>query len=249
LRHDPARLSEAEAAYRQAIALNPKDASPWNNLGNLLSDDPARVSEAETAYRRAIELDPKYANPWNNLGNLLSDDPARTAEAEAAYRHAIALDSKDAYPRSGLAWLMQLMGRINDECRQLATEGLRLKPDYTFACHQFESVCFTDAPSLCSALPALSAWCGEHPEADEVFQFTIDAWIALAKAETAGEALALLDSLPETARLPFDLVREAFLAHADKDNLQRLAPERRTPVLKLLELIGTGKKRQPRSAK
>ena len=101
------RYEEAEAAYRQAIALDEKYASPWNGLGNLLQDRLGRYEEAEAAYRQAIALDEKYARPWNGLGNLLQDHLGRYEEAEAAYRQAIALDEKDAYPWNGLGNLLQ----------------------------------------------------------------------------------------------------------------------------------------------
>ncbi|MCB1233227.1 MAG: tetratricopeptide repeat protein, partial [Verrucomicrobiae bacterium] len=77
----------ASAAFRQAIELDPKDAYPWNGLGNLLRDQ-GRPEESEAAYRRAIELDPKDAYPWNGLGNSLWDQ-GRSEESEATYRQAI----------------------------------------------------------------------------------------------------------------------------------------------------------------
>ncbi|MDO9203656.1 MAG: tetratricopeptide repeat protein, partial [Hydrogenophaga sp.] len=110
------RYTEAEAAYRQAIALDEKDAKPWNWLGHLLQDHLGRYAEAEAAYRQAIALDEKDATPWNNLGNLLQDHLGRYAEAEAAYRQAIALDEKDAYPVANLSRLLWQQG-----CR---TEGI-----------------------------------------------------------------------------------------------------------------------------
>jgi len=97
----------AEAAYRKAIALDEKDASPWNNLGNLLKDHLGRYEEAESAYRKAIDLDEKFAYPWNGLGNLLQDHLGRYEEAEAAFRKAIALDEKLAYPWNGLGNLLK----------------------------------------------------------------------------------------------------------------------------------------------
>lgn len=97
----------SEAAYREAIALNKKNAAPWNNLGNLLQVHLGRYAEAEAAYRKAIALDEKDARPWNNLGYLLQVHLGRYAEAEAAYRQAIALDEKDAYPWFGLGNLLQ----------------------------------------------------------------------------------------------------------------------------------------------
>ncbi len=101
------RYEEAEAAYRQAITLDPKDAVPWNNLGHLLQYHLARYEEAEAAYRQAIALDPKDAFPWNNLGNLLQIHLAHYEEAEAAYRQAITLDPRYANPWNGLGNLLQ----------------------------------------------------------------------------------------------------------------------------------------------
>lgn len=88
-------LTEAENAYRKAIELDPTDARPWNNLGNLLSDKLKRFdeAEAETAYRKAIELDPTYALPWNNLGRLLEASNHLT-EAFAAYTQGADLDAE-----------------------------------------------------------------------------------------------------------------------------------------------------------
>lgn len=108
------RYEEAEAAYRQVIALDEKLAYPWNNLGQLLHEKLGRYEEAEAAYRQAIALDEKYASPWNCLGNLLADQLGRYEEAEAAYRRAIALDDKDVYPLANLARLLAQLGRKAD---------------------------------------------------------------------------------------------------------------------------------------
>ncbi len=91
-----ARYAEAETAYREMIARDPKVAIPWNNLGNLLCGYLQRYTEAETAYREAITRDPKDARTWNNLGNLLCDHLQRYVEAETAFREAIAIDPKNA---------------------------------------------------------------------------------------------------------------------------------------------------------
>ncbi len=109
------RYDEAEAAYRQAIALDNKYARPWNNLGNLLRDHLGRYEEAKAAYQQAIVLDDKYALAWNNLGTMLQDHPGCYDEAEAAYRQAIALDNKVAVPWFNLGNLLQLhLGRYKE---------------------------------------------------------------------------------------------------------------------------------------
>jgi len=89
-----------EAELRKAIELDPKVASRWNSLGNLLAKTTDRSADAEAAYRKAIELDPKVAGFWNNLGNLLARKPERNTEAEAAYRNAIELE-----PKVSLFWI------------------------------------------------------------------------------------------------------------------------------------------------
>jgi tetratricopeptide (TPR) repeat protein len=114
---DLGKRPEAEAEYRQALALPEKLASDFpgvpryreelarshNNLGNLLSDLGKRP-EAEAEYRQALALQeklatdfptlPQYreqlARSYNNLGNLLRDLGKRP-EAEAQYRRALAL--------------------------------------------------------------------------------------------------------------------------------------------------------------
>ena len=105
------RYEEAEAAYRQAIALDETYARPWNGLGNLLQDHLGRYEEAEAAYRQAIALDEKNARPWRNLGHLLQDHLGRYEEAEAAYRQAIVLDEKAIYSKANLARLWWRQGR------------------------------------------------------------------------------------------------------------------------------------------
>jgi len=233
------RPAEAEAAYRKAIELDPKDAIPWNGLGNVLQDHLGRPTEAEAAYRRAIELDPKRAAPWNGLGNVLQDHLGHLVEAEAAYRKAIELDPKRANPWSGLAENLSRSGGRRDEARACAVRGMVLKPDYGFARHMFLKLCGDHAADWWVALPDLVVWCLAHPQANEVFDFTVDGLLRLARLTKPAEALALLDSLPDVT--PFQTVRDAFVAHDHRDHLQTLAPERQTIVLALLDRLAAAK--------
>ena len=130
LLHKLDRCKEAEAAYRQAIALDEKCASPWNGLGNLLKDRLARYEEAEVAYRKAIALDEKYAYPWYSLGNLLKDHLGRYEESEAAYRQAIALEEKLAYPWNGLGNLLKDHLARYDEAETAYRQSIALDEKY-----------------------------------------------------------------------------------------------------------------------
>ena len=48
---------EAEAAYRNAIDLDPKSGAYWGSLGGILARVPGREADAVVAYRNAIDLD------------------------------------------------------------------------------------------------------------------------------------------------------------------------------------------------
>jgi predicted TPR repeat methyltransferase len=88
------RLDEAEASYKQAIALKPDFAEAYCNLGNMLKEF-GRLDEAEASYKQAIALKPGYAEAQYSLGNTLKR-MGRLDEAEASLMQAILL--KPDYP-------------------------------------------------------------------------------------------------------------------------------------------------------
>ena len=53
------RGAEADAAYRQALALAPAGAAAWAGLGAALNAQ-ARQAEAEAAFERALAIDPAF---------------------------------------------------------------------------------------------------------------------------------------------------------------------------------------------
>ena len=83
------RLTEAETAYRSALARWPESAPAWLALGNVaLARE--RLPDAERAFGRAIALEPGLAPAWNNLAHTLHL-LGRREEALAAARRAVAL--------------------------------------------------------------------------------------------------------------------------------------------------------------
>jgi tetratricopeptide (TPR) repeat protein len=77
------QLVEAEARYRQAIAIKPDLAEAYSNLGIALAGQ-GKLDEAVTTYRRAIGIKPDYAEGYRNLGNILVRQ-GKLDEAIAAY--------------------------------------------------------------------------------------------------------------------------------------------------------------------
>jgi Flp pilus assembly protein TadD len=97
-RKDP---SGAEAAFRQAIRLDPKLRMAHNWLGNLLY---ARwdLAGAEAAYRQAIRLDPMDAASHSNLGVVL-EQKGDLDGAIAACKRALQIHPKHSFALSNLA--------------------------------------------------------------------------------------------------------------------------------------------------
>ena len=93
-------LIVAEESFRQAVALDGKNAAAWYGLGEFL-EFVGRFSEAEKSLRRAIALDPKMAAAHIELGTTLQSLD-RYQEMEAAYRRALMLDPNLRHVREGL---------------------------------------------------------------------------------------------------------------------------------------------------
>lgn len=87
------RYTEAEAAFREAIDLEPRRHSGWNGLGrSLLGQDLS--SQAVESFRKAVRCDPTYHAAWYNLGISLMEQ-GNNEEAEEVFRHAIGTKPKD----------------------------------------------------------------------------------------------------------------------------------------------------------
>lgn len=94
------KLTEAEVAYRKAIATAPENATPWAKLGNLLHKV-ERYEEAENACREAIRLDPDCPAAWLNLGCLLVFHLHRLEGAEEVARRVVEL-----LPENDFGWVL-----------------------------------------------------------------------------------------------------------------------------------------------
>ena len=121
-----AKLEEAVACFRLALASDPNHAPAHNNLGIALMSQ-GRLDEAIASFRRAVTAAPGDANAFSNLAFALSDH-GRRVEAAAAAREAVRLDGGLADP-----WhLLGMLFRHSGEAVQAITcfrRCLALDPD------------------------------------------------------------------------------------------------------------------------
>ena len=136
LLQDTARLAEAEALFRRALAIDEKRWGPIDqhvftdliNLGGLLQET-NRLAEAEPLFRRALALAEGYgpgheqARALNSLGALLRE-MNRPAEAEALHRRALPLTESFGYEPHIASTLGNLAGLLQDANRLEEAEPL-----------------------------------------------------------------------------------------------------------------------------
>jgi tetratricopeptide (TPR) repeat protein len=121
------QATAAEAAFRQALLLDPDAAEVHANLGYLL-ERAGRRHDAEQAYRHAITLQPWQSQVRLNLGAMLAECK-RFDEAEAVYREALQVD-----PRSPAAWsnlgVLFACAKRESEAEQCYRTAMALEPSY-----------------------------------------------------------------------------------------------------------------------
>ena len=123
------RYTEAEAQYKQAIALNPHLAAAHYNLGNLLIDQ-NRMHEATVSFRAALDCERDHAEAWNGLGMALQRQ-GHLDQAADAFRSAIQCTPgwPEAYTNLGVALLgLEHCAEAEAALRQALTSSPRHAP-------------------------------------------------------------------------------------------------------------------------
>jgi tetratricopeptide (TPR) repeat protein len=119
------QFSEAEAAYRHALTINPTDIKISNNLAGLLYERLNRPAEAVRCLERALKYFPDHKLGWSNLATMVGR-MGNHRKALACADRAKALDPKlvEAYLHKAAA--ARALGKkdvVREVCQTLATLG------------------------------------------------------------------------------------------------------------------------------
>ena len=118
-RHQAGALEEAEAAYRQALALRPNDADCLDMMG-ILAHQTGRGDLAVRHFRKAASLAPAEARHHLHLAAVLRD-LGRAEDAVQAGRKAVRLRAQDGNAYQVLGCALADMGRAEEAAEALAT--------------------------------------------------------------------------------------------------------------------------------
>ncbi len=119
--------AEAEASYRQAVAVEPAYWGAYSALATHLFQR-GKIDEATAAMRKVTELVPSSANAWSNLGGALQMK-GDFSQALAAYDRSLQLEpSKDAY--SNLATTYYYLGRFPEAIQSYERAATLGEHDY-----------------------------------------------------------------------------------------------------------------------
>ncbi|MEN9455199.1 MAG: hypothetical protein RL210_718 [Pseudomonadota bacterium] len=116
---------QAEAAYLQALALQPDDMGAHYNLG-VLYQQQQRWAEAAAAYRQALRLSPADDDCLHNLAGVLLM-LGELAEAESCLRQLLAAQPQSARAHASLGDVLARQGRT-EEARASLLHAAQLSP-------------------------------------------------------------------------------------------------------------------------
>lgn len=135
--HTGGNLAEAEAIYRQVLAVQPDNADALNLMG-VIAHQVGRNDLAVDFLTRAIAAKPEFPEALSNLGNALKSLD-RLDEAAAHYRRAIASRPGFTDAVYNLGATLEAMGRL-DEAVAAYREAIDLTPHLTAAHYNLGNV-------------------------------------------------------------------------------------------------------------
>lgn len=135
---DARKFAEAEAAYRGALRLKPRDARAHYGIGNVFVDQ-QRWEDAEKSYRLAHEITPNSPPALMALSFVLVQprtgavNAKRFSDAEYFARRATQLDPTSAVAFDRLGVAMTARGMYNSDAEAAFRRATELDPNFVVA--------------------------------------------------------------------------------------------------------------------
>jgi tetratricopeptide (TPR) repeat protein len=135
---DARKFSLAEASYRTALKLKPRDARAHYGLGNVFADQ-QRWDDAEKIYRQAIDIVPNNPEALIALSFVLvqprtgGSNAIRFTDAETVARRATQIQPKSAVAFDRLGVAMVARGLFNNDTEAAFRRAMELDPNFLVA--------------------------------------------------------------------------------------------------------------------
>lgn len=111
------KVTQAIAAFNQAIEIYPTFENAHNNLGLALGSQ-NKFSEAATAFKKALAINPQNFETYNNLGIALGSQ-GNFKEAVSAFYTAIQINPQEPTSHQNLGVAFWSQGRLTDAIASL----------------------------------------------------------------------------------------------------------------------------------
>jgi tetratricopeptide (TPR) repeat protein len=103
------KLIEAEAAFKEALKISPKNHNIYFELGWLYKDQ-GKYAEAKASFKKALELEPRNPDAYVGLGWFRKEEK-RYAEAGELFEKALKLNPASFAAYAELGWLYKDQGK------------------------------------------------------------------------------------------------------------------------------------------
>ncbi len=140
--HSAKQYGKAEQAFRRAIELNPRAASPWVELGDIYMLGLRRPDQAIEPYKTAVRLDPQNAAVHYALGNALAVK-GDLQGAQSQYEEASRLEPDNPLPHLARGDVLAGMGKYADAISEFQS-ALRISPKLASTYTKIGMICQRD---------------------------------------------------------------------------------------------------------
>ena len=190
------RLAEARATLERVVALSPKMAEGWNELGGVEAEA-GNHAGALRMYEKALTIQPASTYTLVNIAQTkaaLGDK----AEAESVFRRVLRIDSRNGDAANGLGLLLAKQGRT-DEARKLFEQAISIRRDDSSAINNL-AVLYMNIGQVNDAVSAFQYGIQVVPDDELLYMNLARIWVQSGNRDRAREVLRqLLERKPDNA--------------------------------------------------